>query len=181
GSASMNHDPHQSPEPGWVPDGPPGAIARIQEHLRQMRAKAYRAVGDSDVASDLAQKTFERFLEKGTYPEGTLYTILKHLVIDWTREQKKYVTRGTDTDRVLESIPTPDPDPLTEAVANDENQRKMKIIDRLPPADRELLLRRYYLGESLQEIADDLGLTEGALRTRICRAKKLACGMLEDS
>ena len=48
-----------------------------------------------------------------------------------------------------------------------------RAVDGLTPPDNELLRRFYYEGEPIRVIARDLGLTPGAAKTRLCRARKV--------
>lgn len=77
------------------------------------------------------------------------------------------------------------PEPV--APAGDEwilqKERQAEVhaaLGKLPSADRDLLIRRYLLEQPLTEIARDLGLTRGALDTRLWRARQSLKALLND-
>lgn len=50
----------------------------------------------------------------------------------------------------------------------------------LPAADRELLMARYYYGETAEGLADRHGITVGALNTRLTRARQRLARQLQE-
>jgi DNA-directed RNA polymerase specialized sigma24 family protein len=55
------------------------------------------------------------------------------------------------------------------------------VADKLPPRDRDLLHRRYELGQTYQEIAADLGMTVSHVGVALHRAEKKLRKMLEST
>lgn len=47
-----------------------------------------------------------------------------------------------------------------------------KALESLPAAEKEILYRRYFLEESVEHIASDLGVTRGAVDNRLWRARQ---------
>ena len=47
-----------------------------------------------------------------------------------------------------------------------------QAVEGLPPPDDQLVLRFYYEGEKLKDVARDLGLSVPAAKNRLCRARK---------
>ena len=47
-----------------------------------------------------------------------------------------------------------------------------QAVEGLPPPDDQLVLRFYYEGEKLKDVARDLGLSVPAAKSRLCRARK---------
>lgn len=73
----------------------------------------------------------------------------------------------------LEAAPEPAAAASEEQALADADQAAVhEALRRLPPAERELLVRRYFFEEPLAEMAQDLGLTRGALDTRLWRARQ---------
>lgn len=70
----------------------------------------------------------------------------------------------------------PEPAPLEEpqqALAEaEERQEIQKALDQLPPMDRELVYRRYFMDERVDDLARALGLTRQAADNRLWRARK---------
>jgi RNA polymerase sigma-70 factor (ECF subfamily) len=62
------------------------------------------------------------------------------------------------------------PDPAGAVAAADERARLVAAVDRLPAAQRDVVILRFFLGRSVRETADQLGRTEGAVRQLQMRA-----------
>ena len=60
----------------------------------------------------------------------------------------------------------------------DELERHMfaaglrRAVENLPPPDNQLVFRYYYEEEKLKDIAQDLGLSVTAAKSRLCRARR---------
>lgn len=54
-----------------------------------------------------------------------------------------------------------------------------RLLGELPQLERELIYRRYFLQESLQEIAQEVGLTVNAVRNRLWRTRKQLRGLIQ--
>ena len=81
----------------------------------------------------------------------------------------------------LGAEPEPAVPPSDAAVlAEEERARLHAALRRLPPQERELLIRRYFFEESPADMARDLGLTRGALDTRLWRARQNLRRLLSD-
>ncbi len=69
------------------------------------------------------------------------------------------------------SAAQPDPDPLETISAREARSRVQNALDRLPALDREIVYRRYFLEEDIAVLAQDLGLSRGAVDNRLWRAR----------
>lgn len=121
-----------------------------------------RRTGDRGLAEELAQETFYRatraFLGwRGEAPVAWLLAIARHVLIDEARRGK-------------ELVPLPEllPDP---APALEEGVALVDLFDRLPEQQRRLLELVYVYGYSHAEIGAMLGMTEGAVKTGVWRAR----------
>lgn len=104
-----------------------------------------------------------------------LLMLTKYAALDRRRSLRR---RSLDPDGLARVIPlAAAPEPTTagseELVLEGERQAAVHdALRRLPEADRDLIIRRYFFEEPLAEIAQDLGLTRGALDTRLWRARQ---------
>lgn len=137
---------------------------------------AYRMLGNSIDAEDAAQETFLRMYTKlHTYqPERKLsswvLSIASHYCIDRLR-RRRGESLSLDEEAVAMVLPSrnPGPDELVQrAELRDEVQR---LLDRLPPAYRVPLVLRYWHDLSYAEIAEVMGLTVQAVKSRLHRAR----------
>lgn len=58
-------------------------------------------------------------------------------------------------------------------LADESAEELLKYINEMSDMNRRIFIMRYYLGESIDKIAKNLGVTRNVVDTRICRCKKL--------
>lgn len=137
---------------------------------------AYRMLGNAAEAEDAVQETFVRMYTKlHTYqPERKLsswvFSITSHYCIDRLR-RRRGVALSLDDEPLAATLPAhaPGPEELAQrAEACDEVQR---LVERLAPAYRVPVILRYWHDLSYAEIADVMGLTVQAVKSRLHRAR----------
>jgi RNA polymerase sigma-70 factor (ECF subfamily) len=74
--------------------------------------------------------------------------------------------------------PFPADDALESSVRREDARQVRGLLERLPAADRELMLLRYSAGLNSREIADALGISHGAAHMRLSRILKRLAGDL---
>ena len=140
---------------------------------------AYNACGDFGRSEDLAQETFVaawRNLPKLTEPDrfrGWLCGIARNLANNARRRSTRQPTDGAEDESVLEASPVEAPSPLEAAVSREESATVWAALERLPETYREPLILFYREGHSMQRVAEDLELTEEAVRQRLSRGRAL--------
>ena len=92
------------------------------------------------------------------------------------------VARNRAIDRLRAAPPAPLPQHEAETAGGptpeQDLERRMfahalrQAVEGLPPPDDQLVLRFYYEGEKLKDVARDLGLSVPAAKSRLCRARK---------
>jgi RNA polymerase sigma factor (sigma-70 family) len=55
-------------------------------------------------------------------------------------------------------------------MAGEDRREVLRAVTRLPPRQREVLVLRYYLNLSDQQIAADLGVARGTVASTVSRA-----------
>jgi RNA polymerase sigma-70 factor, ECF subfamily len=135
-----------------------------------------KVTGDSQVADDLLQEAYYRFLrakrefESDEHRRNYLYRIATNLV----RDARKHA-RLADLSTVEE---TP------ERVSGDEQERAIRRADlaramgSLKPRERALLWLAYAQGSSHDEIAGSLGIRKGSVKQLLFRARRRLAGLL---
>jgi len=142
---------------------------------RPLWAYLRRVSGHSDVADDLLQETYCRFLVRHPYgldepqTRSYLFRIATNLLHDrWRR-------RGDDGEAIEE-------DQFSDAVnrVQDEAARMdvQRTMQRLKPRERQLLWLAYVEGMSHVEIAAATGLSALSIRLLLFRARRRAATML---
>ncbi len=137
---------------------------------------AYRMLGNVVEAEDAVQETFLRMYTKlHTYqPERKLsswvFSIAAHYCIDRLR-RRRAPSFSLDEEPAAVTLPAraPGPEELVQrAEARDEVQR---LVEQLAPAYRVPVILRYWHDLSYAEIADVMGLTVQAVKSRLHRAR----------
>ena len=139
----------------------------ISRHRRPLTAAAYHLCGDLDAAQDIVQETLldacRGFagLRDADKAGAWLYAILR---------RKAYAHRQTarQESELPDDQPSADPDLLEELTRG----IVVEQLERLSPEDREILAGKYLLGLSYQQLAESLGISNGAVRVRCLRAKE---------
>ncbi len=126
------------------------------------------------------QETFVKaFMSLEEVTDGVsqwLYKVAKNLFIDNLRKNKNLVQED-DFDMKTISDNT---DILKEIIVKEKNRRLYLAIQQLSIKERELITL-YYFGEMKQdEIAKQMSLTHGAVRTSLFRIKKKLLKIMEE-
>ncbi len=145
----------------------------FSEYVDRLYSAAVRKTGDSCVAEDIVQETFLAAigqLKRGSRPEDMwswLLGILSNKYCDWLREKYKYPRIS------FEEYPF---DIAGEDEAEDDSEEKLEAIRRelglLANAYREVMVRFYLRGHSLERIAEDLQIPVGTVKSRLNMGRK---------
>jgi len=142
-----------------------------QEIFAYIRSK----VGDASTADDLTQETFlkvERALTRGTEPEhfrGWIFQIARNSVIDWMKERRRFV--GLKAEEDLKSADRETADPIDSEFRQGLFFYAAKVIEGMPPEDREALKLTELDGLNREELANHLGISVAAAKSRVVRAR----------
>lgn len=157
--------------------GDRAAFARLVEAYQgPVYNLAYRMLGNSTDAEDATQETFIRMYAKlHTYqPDKKLaswvLSIASHYCIDRLRRRKGEML-SLDDEPVAVMLPSRQEGPETVAMRGEVREEVQRAVDRLAPAYRVPLILRYWYDLSYQEIADIMGLTVQAVKSRLHRAR----------
>jgi RNA polymerase sigma-70 factor (ECF subfamily) len=141
-----------------------GALVRVVgDHCM---AIAYRILRDVDLAEDAVQTaliTSWRELPTLRDPdrfEPWLHRMLVNACYAEARRSKRWVANV----RVLETVGASTPD---DVLTVDDRDQLERGIRRLPPDQRAVLVFRHYLGLTLPEVANRLGIPVGTAKSRL--------------
>ena len=137
---------------------------------------AYRILGDPAEAEDAAQETFVRvYTRLQTYePEfkfsSWILSITSHYCIDCLRRRR---TSHVSLDDVLaqQAFSDPGDGPERQALRRESQESVRVMIAQLPAPYRVVLALRYWQDLSYDEMADMLGTTTSAVKSRLHRAR----------
>ena len=156
----------------------------VETYQRPVYNLCYRMLGEPEAAEDAAQETFLRAYQHiGRYdakrPFATwLLSIAAHYCIDRLRRRKfnMFSIDEEDDDGTAFEIPDADaPNPERESIRNEEKDKLHAVLASLDETDRAAIVMRYWHDASEVEIAESLGLTVSAVKSRLHRAR-LALG-----
>jgi RNA polymerase sigma-70 factor (ECF subfamily) len=143
----------------------------VERTHRRVFTLAFRLVGDRHEAEDVAQEAYLRMYRglpgfRGDSSFDTwMYRITANAAVSHMKRRGRFGDVIDDPDMVVRV-----PDPGTaDPVDRDEIQR---ALGALSVPQRTVLLMKDAYGFSCQEIADELGTTEGAVKVRLHRARK---------
>lgn len=157
-----------------VAAGDEAAFAELYErHRRPVFAFLLHLTGGGRAtAEDLLQEAFLRaWRGRAEYrPAGEfrawLFTIARRLAVDWFRRQGL----AWESSAAAADTPAPAEAPDRRAEARDELGRLLRALERLSPAQREVVLLARLAGVRAEEIARITGSTRGAVRVQLHRA-----------
>jgi len=138
---------------------------------------ALRMVGDPDRAADIAQDTFikaYRKLDTLTDPSATrswLYRIATNTAFDEMRRRRHTVPMGADDDDHPLEQPDGGPGPETQVLSGLMDERIARALLRLKPNHRQCLILSDVEDMSSVQIGDVMGMSSGAVRVLLCRAR----------
>jgi RNA polymerase sigma-70 factor (ECF subfamily) len=170
----------------------PEALNRLVEiYAARVFGLLYRLTGSRDAAEDLVQETFLRVVRMiGRYQhvgkfESWLFRIAANLARDRARQLGRRELRELDDgarrrDEVRAAEPSGSADPGQLLLRQEAGRRLAECLERLPEADREIILLRHFSELSFREIAEMLGVPLGTALARAHRALKRLRAELAD-
>lgn len=159
-----------------------GIRAAYSAHAGEMYGFAVRSLNDRGLAEEAVQETFVRawrFGERFDPQLGTLRTwlfaILRHVVIDLARTRTSAPVPATDDviELVADSRPT-GADEFDRALLTWQIEEALR---RIGDAHRRVVIETYFRRRPYAEVAAELGVPEGTVKSRVyyaLRALRLA-------
>lgn len=157
------------------------ALEQIRQDYGKLCSKlAYDILGNREDAeeclSDLLLRTWQTIppnMPKSL--RGYLITLIRHLAIDRYHVQTAQKRGGTQFNEAL--------DELQDTLASDENvsaaveKRELteainRFLETLTPQTRKIFMRRYYLADSVREIAEYYQMSRSAVKISLMRTRK---------
>jgi RNA polymerase sigma-70 factor, ECF subfamily len=141
-----------------------------------LRAYAIRSSGEVDLADDIVQEAFLRFLRSApatlSEPQmrSYLYRTVETLILNRWRRSQREKARAEETRNELSTTNTPD-------TANDMT----RAFARLDPKQRSLLWLAYVEGFDHKEIAATVNIQEKSVRVLLYRARQTLLGILKSA
>ena len=167
--------------------GDAAAYEEIVQRYQQVAFRtAYVITGSAADAEDAAQEGFVKAyralgrFRTGSDPRPWLLRIVANEARNRVRSSQR--RHGLEL-RLAEGFRPGDaaPSPEAAAVAAEERQRLLELVNRLEQDDRLVISSRYFLELSGEETAAALGIPEGTVKSRLSRALARLRARLEDA
>jgi RNA polymerase sigma factor (sigma-70 family) len=153
-----------------------------QRYGRLVYSVAYKVLGDAGLAEDATQQTFlQAWRAAGSYDPSRalgawLAGIARRAAIDIYRRDRRH--RGVvviDSASLADSAMVTTP-PTVEQISDVWEVRQ--ALEKLPDQDRELIRLQHYAELTHAEIADQLAIPLGTVKSRSFRAHRRLAGLL---
>jgi RNA polymerase sigma-70 factor (ECF subfamily) len=152
--------------------GEPDAIRELyREYGGAILTVARSVVHDRDLAADVVQQTFLKAWRSAASFDGSrelapwLYSIARNTAIDAVRSHARQAAVAAD----------PDVEVHVEGESLERTWERYEVrraIDALPPDEREVVRRSHLFGHTHEQIAQQLGVPVGTVKSRSGRAHK---------
>jgi RNA polymerase sigma-70 factor, ECF subfamily len=166
-------------------ESPAGLEAMTEQLRREIHAYVWKKVGDPSSADDLTQETLlrvQRALIKGTKPEhfrGWIFQIARNAIIDWTKERRRFVELEEE-EKIGESVSPKETESIDSEFRQGLFAYAAKVIEGMPAEDREALTLTELDGFNREELANHLGISVSAAKSRVVRARAKLRKAIED-
>lgn len=138
---------------------------------------AYRMLGNANDAEDAAQETFLRAYAQlikfhADQKFATwLLSICAHYCIDRLR-RRRFLWLSLEDHALNNALMSDDPKPDDELMRRESQQEIERLLDRLSPANRLVVVLRYWHEQSIDEIAKTTGDSVSAVKVKLHRARQ---------
>ena len=153
----------------------------FEKHGQRVFTFCYSRLRNREEAQDAAQTTFiyvMRSLQRGVQPEFELAWLLK-IAFNVCRGVRRSSGRETAVTQEVEDINELAAPPAAGYEGNERLAALRDALAHLPENQRRGILLREWQGLSYAEIADELGLTVGAVETLLFRARRNLAARLQ--
>jgi RNA polymerase sigma factor (sigma-70 family) len=151
-------------------------VARYQSLVCSL---AYSATGSLSQSEDLAQETFvAAWKQLGGLREpeklrAWLCRIARNLAYDAIRKQGREPSHAAELLETAHESPSLEPLPLDQTISNEEQEILWRSLEKIPEIYREPLILFYREHQSVEAVAQNLELSEDAVKQRLSRGRKL--------
>ncbi len=158
----------------------------LNRHKDKVFSYILYLVKDQETAQDVFQDTFFKVintLKSGTYKEEGKFIqwvmrISHNLVIDFFRKGKKFPTIDSkDETDVFDYLDMAEPSIEDIMIDEQISYNVRRLVDQLPPEQKEVLIMRHYMDMSFKDIADrtdvSINTALGRMRYAIINLRKM--------
>lgn len=144
--------------------------------------------GSRDDADDLLQETFVKvYLKLDSYNSRFtfgqwVYTIARNTFIDYTRKRRDDISVDSIPGGYSSLAPTAEAPTPEESIINSQQRTQIEqYMAKMTPRYRRLIELRFFKDYSYEEIAKELVLPLGTVKTQIHRAREQLCKFISEN
>ncbi len=146
-----------------------------------------RTGGNEDDTNDLIQEIFVKaFLNLSSYDSRYtfgqwIYTIAKNTFIDYVRKRREDLSIDNTRGEYIRQPMALTPNPEEDIIHSQQRTQLEQYLEIMSPKYRRLVELRFFKDLSYEEIAEQLNLPLGTVKTQIHRARTQLCGFITKS
>ena len=146
----------------------------------------YRMLGESGEAEDAAQESFlrvhknlHRYDTKRSFKTWLLSIASNHCIDRLRKRRMQFVSLDDEPTAAALALRSSDPSPEQTALNTEASDSIQGLLSQLDEHYRLAVIYRYWYDYSYAEIAQEMGTTESAIKSRLHRARKRLGELLE--
>jgi RNA polymerase sigma factor (sigma-70 family) len=151
----------------------------VERYQNLISSLAYSATGNVRRSEDLTQETFVRAwkqlaeLREPAKLRPWLRSIARSFISKDFRRQGREPDHAAESLAAVDDWVSPEPLPTDQVMGDEERAILWRSLERIPEIYREPLVLFYREQQSIEAVAQDLGLSEDAVKQRLSRGRKL--------
>jgi RNA polymerase sigma factor (sigma-70 family) len=151
----------------------------VERYQTLISSLAYCVTGNVSRSEDLAQETFLSAwkqlaqLREPAKLRPWLCSIARFLISKEFRRQGREPDHAAESLEAVDEWVSPEPPPPDQVIGDEEKAILWRSLERIPEIYREPLVLFYREHQSIEAVAQDLGLSEDAVKQRLSRGRKL--------
>jgi RNA polymerase sigma factor (sigma-70 family) len=164
----------------WSLTGDREAFGRIVERYQSLVCSiTYCATGSLSLSEDIAQETFLAAWQKldalsdAAKLRAWLCGIARNLVNNAMRRGQREPVRVAESLDAIAEVPTTEMSPSARAVSREEEAILWRTLEQMPATYREPLILFYREQQSVERVAQELELSEDAVKQRLSRGRTM--------
>jgi RNA polymerase sigma-70 factor, ECF subfamily len=152
----------------------------VKRYRNKMFAYLYRMVGNKDEVEDLLQNVFikvyrniNRFDTERKF-SSWIYRIAHNEAVNYLKKKgRKHFVSLEDIETTKDKLDTASlaKSPIDAWISKELKKEMLEALDKLPPKYKEVLILRYFLDKSYDEMSEILGKPVNTVGTLLNRAK----------
>ena len=150
----------------------------VRSHQVRAVRTAYLIVRERALAEDVVQGAFVKAYERinrfdETRPFGPWFTkVVVNNAIKAASRRERTISHSGEGEDLISRLADPGSGPEDLAEEEETKRRVWEALAELPPAQRAVVVQRYYLGMSEKEMAEEGASPPGTIKWRLHAARK---------